>query len=201
MQPGNWNIVVLGAWNRAILTPAWIATTVLGLPKDSPLDVMIPLDAFAPFQVRHQGLTVIPAPGQLLVLVEEPKAEVLGRAMESVLRALDDLPRTPVRACGINIQYSSAEPSAALLERTRCKTEQLLSETGYELQVRRRGETLAFGEGAINIVADIPTTGQCTVTLNFDRQSTDLNDILAWLKRPPAEYISEAEKILKVIAD
>ncbi|MFO0837411.1 MAG: hypothetical protein U1D55_02715 [Phycisphaerae bacterium] len=192
---------MLGSWNRAILTPAWIATTVLGLPKNAPLEVLVPLDAFAQFQIRHQGLTVIPARDRLLLQAETSTAEVLTRAMECARRAIDELPRTPLHACGINIRYASDEPPRVLVERTRCKTEQLLSETGYELRIRRRGETLKFMDGTLNIIADIPTTGPCTVTLNFERQSTERDDILAWLARPVVEYESEANKVLKLIAE
>jgi len=201
MDPGEWNVVVLGAWNRAILTPAWIAETVLGLPKGSPLEVLVPLDAFAPFQVRHGGLMVTPIPGQLLIGVEPASAESLEAAMRAMKRAIDDLPRTPLRACGINIRYVSSEPGDKLIERTRSKTEELLSGSGYELRVRRRGESLTFKEGTLNFIADIPTTGSTTLTFNFDRPCSTRDDAIGWLIRPATEYVSEAEKVLSLVAE
>ncbi len=201
MDPVDWNVVVLGAWNRAILTPAWIAEIVLGLPKNSPIEVLVPLDAFAPFQVRHSGLIVTPVPGQLLVQVEKPSEESLGAAMTAMKRAIDDLPRTPLSACGINIRYMSSEPGDKLVERTRSKTEELLSGSGYELRVRRRGETMVFKEGTLNFIADIPTTGQTTLTFNFDRPCASRDDALGWLARPAAEYVSEAARVLSLVAE
>lgn len=200
MEPKDWNVVVLGAWNRAILTPAWIAEIVFGLPAGSPLDVLVPLDAFAPFKVRHSGLMVTPIPGQLLVEVETPSVHALGEAMAAMKRAIEDLPRTPLRACGVNIRFASPEPNEKLVERTRSKTEELLSGSGYDLRVRRRGETMTFKEGTLNFIADIPTSGQTILTFNFDRQCTTRVDALNWLNHPADEYESEAKKVLQLIA-
>jgi hypothetical protein len=199
MQCGDWNIVVLGAWNRAILTPAWIGQTVLGSPEDAPVEVLVPLDGVAPFQVRHQGITVVPAPGQLLVQLEEPTEALLTRAMEVTKKAISDLPRTPLRACGINIRYSAPEPPALLLDRMRCQSERLFSDNSYEVRMRRRGETLAFHEGTLNVIADIPTTGTFTLTLNFDRPGPSHSDILDWLSRPANDYIDEATKVVAML--
>lgn len=202
MDPNDWNIVVLGAWNRAILTPAWIQEIVLSLPQGSPVDVLVPMDTiFAPFQVHDRGLTVIPAPGQLVFQLADPTEELLTRAMEAAKRAMADLPRTPLHACGLNLRYTALEPPGTLLDRSRCMTEQLFSNEGYELRIRRRGESLVFKEGMLNVIADIPTTGPCGITLNFERQSTNRNDILIWFSRSAAEYITEAQRVIKLIAE
>lgn len=200
MEPINWNVVVNGAWNRAILTPAWIAQVVLGLPQDSPVDVMVPLDSFAPFLVRHGGLIVTPARSQLQVQLEVPSKDSLATAMEAMQRAIRELPRTPLSACGINIRFMSPEPGDRVVERTRCQTETQLSANGYEIRVRRRGETMAFRNGALNFIADIPTTGPTVLTFNFDHQCTTPDEALSWLMIPASEYVEEASKVLALIA-
>jgi hypothetical protein len=201
MEPVEWNVVVNGAWNRAILTPAWIAQVVLGVPQGSALDVMVPLDAFAPFQVRHSGLIVTPIPGQLLVQPEVPSAEMLSTAMAAMKRAIEDLPRTPLRACGINIRFRCSEPGEKLVERTRCQSETQLSANGYEIRLRRRGETMDFKDGTLNFIADIPTTGPTLITFNFDRQCATHHDALAWLDIPASEYVNAASKVLSLITE
>lgn len=201
MEASDWNIVILGHWNRAILTPNWIAERIFELPPGTPVDVLVPLDGFAPFQVQNKGLTVIPLPGQLLVQLGTPTQETLAAGLAALVHAVEALPQTPLRACGINLRFVSAEPPALLLERTRSATEQRLSDAGYELRIRRRGETLGYKEGVLNIVADIPTAGECRVTVNFERQASSPQDIVAWLKNDPAEYIAEATKIIDLLAD
>lgn len=201
MEASDWNIVILGHWNRAILTPNWIAERIFELPPGTPVDVLVPLDGFAPFQVQNGGITVVPLPGQLLIQLGTPTKESLATGLSAMIRSVEALPQTPFRACGINLRFVAAEPPAGLLERTRSASEKLLSDAGYELRTRRRGETLAFREGTLNIVADIPTAGECRVTVNFDRQATSMQDIVAWLKNDPAEYIAEATKVIGLLAD
>ncbi len=201
MEASDWNIVILGHWNRAILTPNWIAERIFELPPGTPVDVLVPLDGFAPFQVQNKGITVIPLPGQLLVQLGTPNQESLAAGLAALVRAVEALPQTPFRACGINLRFVAAEPPALLLDRTRSATEQRLSDAGYELRIRRRGETLGYKEGTLNIVADIPTAGECRVTVNFDRQASSTQDIVAWLKNDPAQYIAEATKIIGLLAD
>ena len=201
MEPEDWNIVILGAWNRAILSPAWIQENMLALPQGSPVDVLVPLDGFAPFQVHDRGLTVVPLPGQLIIQLAEPTEALLTRAKEVACRAVDDLPRTPQRACGINLRYAAPESPVELLTRMRCSTEQIFSDEGYDLRTRRRGETLKFFEGVLNIIADIPTDGKCNIVLNFDRQSVAKDDVLAWLRKDATVFMNEALKIVRLIAE
>lgn len=201
MEPYDWNIVILGHWNRAILTPNWIAQQVFKLPIGTPVNVLVPLDGFAPFQVQNSGITVGPLPDRLLIQLETPNHESLATGLTAMVRAVEALPQTPFRACGINLSFRAAEPPAPLLERTRSASEKLLSDAGYELRTRRRGETLSFHDGTLNIVADIPTIGECRVTMNFDRQASDAKDIAGWLKREPVEYIDEANKLMKILSE
>ncbi|MBL9149112.1 MAG: hypothetical protein JNM94_10510, partial [Phycisphaerae bacterium] len=142
MEAADWNIVVLGHWNRAILTPNWIAEKVFCLPPGTPVNVLVPLDGFGPFQVEHGRITVIPIPGQLVFQLGAMTPELLGQASQCARNAISALPATPLRACGINIRFTAAEAPGELIERTRGQTEQLLSDAGYSLQMRRRGETV-----------------------------------------------------------
>lgn len=200
MDAVDWNIVVLGHWNRAILTPNWIAEKVFGLAAGTPIDVLVPLDGFAPFQVQHAGLIVVPAPSQLLFQLGAPTRDLLAKAAECATRSISALPQTPLRACGVNLRFGAPAAPEALTTRTRCSTEQLLSDSGYEIQVRRRGETVSFRGGAANVIVDIPTAGPVTLNVNFERQSTSNDDLLGWLGHAPDVFMTEARRIADVFA-
>ncbi len=201
MEPSNWNIVILGAWNRAILTPAWISRTVFARDPTALVNVLVPLDGLTSFQVEDQGVTVLPKPGQLIVSMSTPTEANLTRALEASQRAILDLPRTPFEACGINLRYTAPDPPHALVDRTRCPTERILVESGREIRIRRRGESLGFQEGALNVIADIPTVGICEVNCNFERRSTNHDELVAWLRRPAHDYLQEAAHIIGLITE
>jgi hypothetical protein len=53
LSPERWSVVIIGRWNRAILTPAGIAKRVFGEPETKLMDVEVPLDGLSPYRVRH----------------------------------------------------------------------------------------------------------------------------------------------------
>lgn len=199
MQPDNWNIVVAGEWNRAIITPAWTAKTVFGLESGSTIEALVPLDGFAPYQLRHNGITLIPARGQLLFQLDKPELDFLKRGLDAARNAINDLPRTPLAACGINLRYSSSEPSSQLLDAMKCKTEKLFSDAGYKVFTRRRSDTLVFEKGCINVIADIPTDGPVGLTLNFERKTTVTQEIVEWLNQSPDAVIQKADDLVQLL--
>jgi hypothetical protein len=201
MHPYEWNIIVAGDWNRAILTPNWIARSLFALPPSTPVDVLVALDGSGPFQVRYGPLTVIPLPGQLLVQLAEPSAEQLEIGLAAMIRAIQQLPRTPLRACGINLRFRTSERPSRLLDQTRTPSEKALSDAGFKILSRRRGEVLAHQSGTLNVVIDVPTDGDLLLTFNFDRQSEDANELLAWLKMPATELAETADRVLALLTD
>lgn len=200
MEPANWNIVILARWNRAILTPKWIAEKVLGLPSGSAVDVAVPVDdPLAPFQVRNRAVAVIPASGQLVLQLEDPTEPTLERALSWAANAVTELPQTPYQACGVNLRYAASEPPLPLLDRMRCPTEGIFAAEGYTVNGRRRGEMLAFHDGALNIIADIPTSGSFLLTCNFERQSNNRDDLLGWLRRAARDYVAASMRVVELL--
>ena len=84
----NWNVQVIGFWNRAIYTPAGISRRLFQLPQNIPVQVFIPLDFPAPYQVQHEGLTVIVGGDRLIVQPDRANFEGIAAAMEIGRRAL-----------------------------------------------------------------------------------------------------------------
>lgn len=201
MNPVEWNIIVAGDWNRAILTPNWIARFLFELAPATPVDVLVALDGAGPFQVRNGSLTIIPLPGQLLIQVGEPTIEQLELGLTVMSRAVKQLPRTPLRACGVNLRFRTSDRPAALITNTRTQSERLLSDEGFRILSRRRGETLEHGEGTLNVIIDVPTDGEIGITFNFDRQSEDASEISAWLMQPAAELATTAKRLLALLTD
>src|SRR5262245_44911690 len=110
----DWNVVIVGHWNRAIFSPDGIAKRLFQLPEGTPVQVLVPLDAVEPYHVRHENVTVIPRSDRLLVQPVQSNVDNLVEAIVIARRALEDLPRTPVFAAGLNLRYKSDEGLDAL---------------------------------------------------------------------------------------
>src|SRR6266478_1019531 len=104
LEPYDWNVVVLGRWNRAILTPNGIASRLFELPPETEIGIEVPMDAIGPFLVSHGDLTVMVGGAQLMVQATENNFSSLERAMRVARRAMEKLPETPVVAAGFNIR-------------------------------------------------------------------------------------------------
>ncbi len=42
LEPGEWNVVILGRWNRAIPTPQGIASRLFQLPPETEIGIEVP---------------------------------------------------------------------------------------------------------------------------------------------------------------
>lgn len=136
IEPTDWNVVIIGAWNRAILTPSGIAKRLLGLPPNTAIEVFVPLDVYAPFKVSHDGVSVIAANDRLIVGPEKSDDTGMKKAMMVARKALESLPETPVSAAGFNFKYVSEKPLASLAAIVGHGLDQAFSD--HDLQVLAR---------------------------------------------------------------
>ena len=197
LVPTEWSAVVLGYWNRAILTPSGITTRLFGLESETPVEVLIAIDAIAPHQVKHGGITVVAGGDRLIVQPETCGFPHLQKAMEIADRALERLPETPVVAAGINIKYTCQEPLEALQQVTRQEWwDQQLSDSEYEIVGRSLSRSLKWHDGQINYSLTEETGGTSEILLNFHRGSTIGSELRSWLTTPIGDIESEVERIL-----
>lgn len=193
--PSDWNVVVVGSWNLAIFTPAWIAENLYQVGPDTPVNVQIAFNRAAPMQVTYQDLTVSPDDNRLAVVPHQPEPSAIARAAEVAARALEALPVTPVRAVGVNFRYLFPRVPDELQAYLRSSLDEELAELGHRTSGRGLRRGLVWNGGALNLSVEEDDKLAARVALNFDRQSTDRNQLREWLGQC-AEMAAETEKIL-----
>src|SRR5689334_6777240 len=114
IAPHDWSVIVIGHWNRAILTPSGIARRLLGLPEQTPVEVEIALDAFLPYRVRHGIVTVTAGSDRLHIQPVRFNYDALAESMRVASEALRTLPETPVFAAGFNVNFKTEDYVEAL---------------------------------------------------------------------------------------
>lgn len=195
IEPIDWNVVVLGFWNRAILTPAGIGRRLFRVEEGTPLQVEIPLEGLAPYRVRHDGLIVTADSGRLVVATESPSFPSLERAMTAAATAIDSLPETPLSAAGFNTRYHIHEPPADLTAACMMSLDHRISEADLTISGRQVHRTIKFGEGVLNLEIRDDTVAR--VSLNFHLGSTSSNALKTWLQTP----IHEAKSMVELVMD
>lgn len=112
-------LVLVGAWNPAILSPNWIAREVMGFAADRNFDVNVEfpfgkIAAGQPVRMSFEGITVLAAPDKLMFFLSDG-----GQVQKSIGTAaaiLRLLPHTPITAFGFNFSFLAEKPSQKLLD-------------------------------------------------------------------------------------
>lgn len=195
-KPTEWNVVLVGNWNPAILTPFGIAQTLLGFPPGRPIEVLIPLDQVAPFQVLVEDLVIMASTDRLEIAAKAPTYECLEHAKKVGIRALDVLPVTPVSAAGYNLRFVSDKPEVDALSLLECGIDAALSDEGFVIGSRAIRRSLVFDEGQINLSIEHKDDGACVMLCNFHLGSRNNAELKAWLSKPISVVKDKTESLL-----
>lgn len=177
----EWNVVVVGAWNPAILTPAGIAQRIFELPTTTPIQVLVPIDGRAPTKVIHAGLEVMASAEQLIVSPSECSPAALQNAGAAAARAIKTLPITPFTAAGINVRTRYERLPSVLLDGLDSTLDNVLGER-YKLESRALQRAIEWDTGTLNLRVE-GQDGGGTIQVNFHLQSSDEAALRTWLCR------------------
>ena len=199
-KPFDWNVVVRGAWNRAILTPHGIKRLVFDLPKGTSVAVEVALDApGSPQRVRYEGIVVSVVPGSLVIEPDPCDYDLLDRARQCACRAMTELPRTPFSAAGFNIRYRFEEPPSALLRTIQCDVDRIVSDLELKIVGRKLYRTLDWQDGEINLEIDADKEGAVALVLNFHKGSEEHEVLMAWLSLSMDRVKAEVARVLEAL--
>jgi hypothetical protein len=126
------SVVLSGAWNHAIFSPAWVAAKVLGQPGAA-LNVVVSFLATGGTIVEISPLgkaSLRLLPGRLDIRPLDPSAEALADIERIAIEVAKALPETPLAAIGVNFGYTVTDCKlASLLE---CKDQGIFEADGFE---------------------------------------------------------------------
>jgi len=184
MEPYEWNVVILGFWNPAILTPAGIAKRLLGLEENTPIGVEVPLDGLAPFRVKYDNVTVTAEVGRLTILSDLPEYDLLARSMKIATKAICSLPETPLTAAGFNLKFRIDDPTDDLIAALVTPLDNRISDAEFSIKSRRTKRSLEYDKGTLNLDIKLDETQKIKIHFNFHRQSAKQEDLTEWLETP-----------------
>jgi hypothetical protein len=196
-EPHSWNVIIAGAWNRAIFTPEWIAKNIFRVESNVAVNIDVPLNFLAPFRVRYGDIAVLVSSSMLEVAPDSCSYELLDKARECARYAIEELPRTPITAAGFNFRYRCTELSLDFIEISECKIDKIFSDGGFEIIGRQIRRSLKCGDGVINVEFRFDQPESAILGLNFHIGSSDENVLKGWLTVPMSEIRSKVEKIIK----
>lgn len=181
LDTSDTNVVAVGIWNPAILSPDWVARVVFGRPRgvEVPIEIEMPIRLGAPWRFTIDGFRFIPHRNRLVISPRETSAELLVRTEQLLKTILRALPHTPITALGYNFHFVEDEPREAHLEPFTLQTRHLVDH--LERQIEIQGQALVTSirvEGRVlNLKREIDE-GRVKVEFNF-HYAGDTSELLA----------------------
>lgn len=111
--PEGHNIILIGGWNRRLLTPQWVAKEIAEV-KEVGLEIPVG-DPNLPLRLVFGDTVLSVGADRLQLHSKNPTDEKLDGLRDLAMRVLGRLPHTPVSALGVNFQWRESEPSQELV--------------------------------------------------------------------------------------
>jgi hypothetical protein len=197
-QPSNWNIIISGAWNLAILTPNGISTRLFNLPAGTPIEVQVAIDEPGSYRVSHEGVVVAPSPQQLNLSAATSDLASLEKASQIGMKVLQVLPETPVAAAGVNFRYSLNTLPNELLDLMKTPIDDVYSDEGFGISEFVTQRSLEIQPGVVNVVINQMKNGSGAILMNFHYASSSHAELEQWLART-TEFHGVAQKLLNAL--
>jgi hypothetical protein len=196
--PVDWNIVILGAWNVAILTPSRIASRLFGLEPGTPIEILVDTEGRAPIRVKYDDIIIEPSPVRLAITPQTPNFESLGRCIAIAQKALSILPETPFSAIGLNLRFKLDVIPDALIEAGESIIDNKLSDEGYILQDKELKRTIEWKDGVLNLNIQENKDSSALIGLNYHKNSSSPTELSDWLNYHQ-DMNDAADKIMGIL--
>jgi hypothetical protein len=110
--------VFLGAWNRAILNPQWIARHLLGYPEGATVQAGIFINSSSPKEqtIFIDEVGILASSDRVSIFNASMDERVVARAEAVCLALFRTLPHTPMGAWGVNFNFALSDPDDDLLD-------------------------------------------------------------------------------------
>ncbi|MCG7946176.1 MAG: hypothetical protein N0C84_07505 [Candidatus Thiodiazotropha taylori] len=198
--PIDWNIVVVGAWNVAILTPEGIARRLFNLEPGTPIQVQVAMDVGAPIRVRHDNIIVQPSPTSLVITPQESTPEALANSVTIAQRALDSLPETPMTAAGLNIRYQYEQCPDSLIEAGNSVIDDKLTDAAFEITEKMLKRKIVWDDGVLNLDVHERDDASALVVFNYHKNSNLPGELGDWLGKH-AQMLENCATIIDTLVE
>ncbi len=179
----SWNSVVVGKWNPAILSPKGIAKEIFEKADNTPIEVLVQLDAMGPIKVKIDNLLISADFDRLVIDCEKSSWDYLENSRNYCVKAIEALPKTPVSAAGFNIRYELSEPKEAFIDLLVLPLDTNISDNGITIERREIRRSLEWENGTINLHVIKDREPNYKILLNFDKKSDVKDELTDWLQK------------------
>ena len=185
-----------GHWNRRIFSPAWV-TSRLTTAKEVAIEVPVDNPGL-PVRFAFDNIHLSVAQGQLILTVDRPEDMLLEKCREVAIKALAELPHTPIMGVGVNYQFIAEQPDESLLRVFHLPDNDCLSDAGIRIISTVIQRSLLIQDQMVNLYLSL-TGNTVQVTFNFHKDTPSSDDAIAFLKAHSTDLKEKAINLLSSI--
>jgi hypothetical protein len=190
LNPGETSLVVAGAWNPAILTPAWVLNYGLGRPdSQEPVQIAMLAGQGVVFDFPRYTLpefSYIVRPDTLIIVPPAQTAAEFPALEDAAAAMLENLPHTPVNGIGHNFEFRDANPEAGALT--------VFTEASQGVADHAPGDWAPVG----TMINSSFRWGEGAAIANVQRQFDGTNIIVKFNFHHPIATVEQALQVLRV---
>lgn len=186
MNPKQVSSVIIGNWNPKIFTPAWVKSNLFGISPNAKIQGLLNYNEME-FGFQYNGVIFLPKPNLIEINFDDYDEQKAILTASTIIRILELLPQTPLKAMGINYRFdldlSSSIPFILALKKVKCSFE--------DFQLTQIKQTSNRSNYQINIISDF--VGE-KVNTNFNFHYSNIKSYTTSFIK---EHFQETQIILK----
>lgn len=191
----QFTIVVVGSWNVAIFSPAWVAENVF---RTREVVLEIGAEPGMPRRLTAEDVRVIPGTSRLMVAPVTISDVALKRMAEAVCRILELLNHTPVRGVGVNYGYRVAPLPSGLSSDVPMLLADKLAREDLVVESHESGWSVRYGEGSQTVLNLSVQVLRDEAVLKFNFHS-DVRSAAEAIERIKGKVVMHRDKTLSVL--
>lgn len=191
------NIVLMGGWNRNIITPQWVASSLANV-EEVGFQLAIDDPTF-PFRILFDDYVLTVRADRLQLHSHIVSADRFSGAATLAHHLLELLPHTPISALGINFAWRESDPPPALLPVFTLTDTTAIADEGRSVTETAIKRSFPWEEGTLTFTMVLKPQGHVVVDVNFHWAVTRAADAQQYLKDRPSEAREAARLLLRKV--
>lgn len=193
VKQDSWTVVILGKWNKYILSPEWSAGNIFNLEK---LRVEFGISVDLPPRYIGSDVRMTPSEDTVIFTALEHTDEALAKIEEYASSLFEKLPYTPIGAFGINFGFVEKAGSGSLSSIFDLTDDTKLVESGCSIKQKSISRQLNFSEKTLNLtIAQL--NSEIAFEFNFHYDVKNCQEARAKLNKQIIENKVFALRLLK----
>lgn len=193
------NIVIVGAWNPAIINPPWLTKEVFDIPEemDEPVKLEVSTNPLDPPKFTIRDVAFVGRRDRLMIIPSNFTEDNFQSVEDKSRIILDKLSHTPITAFGQNFEYLCETASGDDIDvfDFNDNIEELFGTTNYSLESTAIAKTLRLENHALNFTR-ILSGNILKVRFNFHYEVSSAKDARNQLENSIRENFKLANLVM-----